>query len=54
VQFFNNLEEVKKVIHAEADEAIHSWKLKNMGFDCINPYSFKSDECGHKRETTNL
>jgi hypothetical protein len=36
LQFFKNLEEVKKVIHAWRDGAIRHGVLKNMGFDCIN------------------
>ncbi len=36
-QFFNNLEEVKKVIHAEAWAGnCPCGSMKNMGFDCIN------------------
>jgi hypothetical protein len=43
-KFFNNLEEVKKVIHAEARWSNPlSGSMKNMGFDCINLNPFKSD-----------
>ena len=55
-QFFNTLEEVKKVIHAEAvmEESVAVEAEKHMGFDCIKPNPFKSDGGGHKRETKKL
>jgi len=37
LKFFKNLEEVKKVIHAEAEMGNQlCGSMKNMGFDCIN------------------
>jgi hypothetical protein len=49
------LEEVKKVIHAEARWGNPlSGRMKNMGFDCIKPNLFKSDRGGHRRETKKL
>jgi hypothetical protein len=54
-KFFNNLEEVKKVIHADmrGSDALYG-SMKNMGFDCINLSSCKSRGGGHKRETSKL
>ena len=39
LQFFKNLEEVKKVIHAGVDtgQPVFAAARKTMGFDCIKP-----------------